>query len=141
MIKINKRGVVSKVEGDRLEVLMMRSSACGDCSSCGGCETKSINLDLKNDIDANVGDFVELEYKSSLLLKGTLLVYLFPLIMLVLGVVIGYTILPSANANKDLFSFLIGLVLMAVAYLVINRIDRKFRDNNYISIKKVDELI
>lgn len=141
MININKRGIVSDVNGDRLEVLLTRSSACGDCSSCGGCEVKTINVDLKNDIDAKVGDFVELEYDNSIFLKSTILVYLFPLIMLIVGVAIGYIFKIGNNTGMmDLYSFLIGFILMGISYVIVHRIDNKYKDNSFISVKKVDEL-
>lgn len=138
---MNKKAIVSKVEKDRLEVIFTRSSACGDCSSCGGCEAEAINLNASNDIDAKVGDFVEIEYNTKNMLKSTLLVYIFPLIMLVIGIIIGNNIELGSLANsKDLISFLFGVLLMFISYIIINRIDKKVKANHFFKIKKIDNI-
>lgn len=138
---MNKKGIVSKVEDDKLYVILTRSSACGDCSSCGGCEAKTIDLSMTNDIDAKVGDFVEIEYNTKNMLKSTLLVYIFPLIMLVVGIFLGnYINFNTSSDSKDLISFLFGLGLMLVSYLIINKIDKKVQSNSFFKLKKIDNI-
>lgn len=138
---MNKKGMVSKVDKDKLQVIFTRSSACGDCSSCGGCEAETLNLNATNDIDAQVGDFVEIEYNTKNMLKSTLLLYIFPLIMLVIGIFAGnYLNLAGNSDSKDLISFVFGVGLMLISYIIINRIDRNVKANQFYKIKKIDNI-
>lgn len=138
---MNKKGIVSKVEDDRLQVIFTRSSACGDCSSCGGCEAETFNLNATNDIGAQIGDFVEIQYNTKNMLKSTVLLYVFPLIMLVIGIFSGhYLNLGKTADSKDLISFLFGLILMFVSYFIISKIDRRVKTNQFFKIKKIDNI-
>lgn len=134
--------MVSNVTGDKIEVIMSRTAACGDCSSCGGgCEVETINLDVDNNINAQIGDFVQIQYKSANMIKTTALLYIFPLIMMVLGIYFGSKV--SLNIPKDLqdlASFGFGLVTLAVSFLIVHLIDKRFKVNNLISIKKISWL-
>ena len=120
---------------------MTRNSACGDCSTCGGCESKILNLELNNDIAAEVGDFVEISYDPKSMLLNTLFLYIFPLIMLVIGVYIGYKMnIGISESNRDLFSFAIGLVFLAISYLLVHLIDKKLDKNKFIKLKKINSI-
>ena len=131
--------MVSNVDGDRLEVIMSRTAACGDCSSCGGgCETEILNLGLRNKIDAQVGDFVEIQYKSGNMIKTTALLYIFPLIMMIIGIYLGSRLnLNVSDDLKDLVLFGFGLVFLAISFTIVHLIDKRFKENNLISIKKI----
>lgn len=138
---MNKRGMVTKVEGNKLHVIMTRSSACGDCSSCGGCEAETISINVENDINAVVGDFVEIEYNKSNMLKSTILVYIFPLIMLVLGVITGLNLNTGLGPDsKELLSFLMGVCFMGISYFIINKVDKKVKANRFFTVKKLENL-
>ncbi|MDO5027051.1 MAG: SoxR reducing system RseC family protein [Tissierellia bacterium] len=138
---MNKRGIVSKVEDGKLQVILTRSSACGDCSSCGGCEAETINLNASNDIDAKVGDFVEIEYNTKNMLKSTVLLYIFPLAMLLVGIILGqYSDFGVSGDSKDLLGFALGLALMFVSYFIINRIDKKIKTNHFFKMKKIENI-
>lgn len=132
--------MVSSIEDNKLQVLTSRTASCGDCSSCGGgCEVETINLNINNKIDAQVGDFVEITYKSSSMLKVTGLLYIFPLIMMVLGVVLGYNLdLGIQGEAKDLVSFGFGIIFLAISLVVVNQIDRRFKNNNLLSVRKIN---
>lgn len=138
---MNKRGMVKSVEDGKLEIIMTRNGACGDCSRCGGCEAEIISLKADNDINAVVGDFVEIQYNSKQMIKSTLLLYVFPLFMLLIGVIIGYNIktLPNAQPN-ELLAFGVGVVMLMVSYLIIHRIDKRVKFSNYFKLKKIENL-
>lgn len=131
--------MVSNVTGDRIEVIMSRTAACGDCSSCGGgCEVETINLDVKNHIDAQIGDFVQIQYKSANMIKTTALLYIFPLVMMILGIYFGSKVNLNVSEDfRDLIAFGFGLITLAVSYLIVHLIDKRFKENNLISINKI----
>lgn len=138
---MNKKGFVYKIDDNKLEVILMREASCGSCSSCGGgCSPSTFNLDIENSIDAEVGDLVEIEYKSKSMILTTALLYVFPLIMLVVGILVANAINFDINPDlNDLFSFVFGLVFMIISYLIIHLIDKKLKTNQLINIRKVLE--
>ena len=134
---MKQKAIVKSLNGDRLEVFVVRSSGCGDCSTCGACEAKMVKLNFDNKVDAKAGDLIELDYKVSSMMKYSALLYLFPLAMLILGIVIGYSRF-AEGTYKELYSFLLGLALMLVAYFIVHNFDKEFKEDTLISIKKLD---
>lgn len=135
-----QRAYVQSLNKDNtVNVMFFRDSACGNCSSCGGCETKPVNIAIENKINARVGDIVELEYKASDMLKVTALLYVIPLIMLVLGVVLA-TIIQNSLFDKanELVSIACGFILTLISYLFIGHFDKKNRKEELVSIRKVE---
>ncbi len=71
------------------EVAVIRQSACGEnCASCGGCALSERIITAENTIGAKIGDKVVLEVPDRILLSGTGLLYLFPVILLLVSVII-----------------------------------------------------
>ncbi|MDY2986468.1 MAG: SoxR reducing system RseC family protein [Peptoniphilus sp.] len=130
-------GIVINVDGDYLDIVSVRESACGgSCESCGAhCESKAETLRLLNTIEAEVGDRVELEINSSKVLGYIGLVYGVPLIIFIISVITSFAILGEAN---QIWCFLIGLISIAISYSVIRKIDGSLKNtNSEIKIRKI----
>ncbi|MPM67027.1 hypothetical protein SDC9_113943 [bioreactor metagenome] len=70
-------------------------------------------------------------------LKAAAIVYMLPLLFLLVGTITTYFILDSIsfNGNVELFSGMMGLILMLLAFLILKKNDSKFRDSReYIPI-------
>lgn len=121
-----------------MEVLLMKSSACGDCSSCGGCETKLVSMDLDNTIGGKVGDIIEVKMDEKQVLKGTAIMYVLPLLGLLLGVVLAhiYQIKYLGEVN-DLMDFGVGLIFLLLTWIIVSKIDKKFNANQYVKVNKL----
>ncbi|MDP4153712.1 MAG: SoxR reducing system RseC family protein [Bacillota bacterium] len=82
---------VTKTDGAVAALNIYRSSACGEgcgqnCSICGS--VKPIEAYAKNTVGAKIGDRVVIESSSKVILTLAFMMYIFPIIMLVLGYII-----------------------------------------------------
>lgn len=141
---MKREGKVTAVNGENASVFLMKHSACGDCGACQmGEENMNITIDALNTAGAEVGDKVIVDMETQDVLTAAFIVYGIPLIMLIIGVVSGnflFGTLMGMEKNVELFSFIIGLVLMAVCFLIIKSKDDKFKKSKkYLS--KIIEII
>jgi len=82
---------------------------------------------LKNNIDAKPGDFVELQAIQKNIMKYITIIYMIPFAFLIMGIIVGNLIFKGADTvNKELSSFGVGIVFLAIAFFVIRIIDRSF---------------
>ena len=125
-------GFVVSISSDSVVIEVVRSSACGDkCGSCGGnCEKKVIKAEVKNRLDAKVGDYIEIEVADKSILKAAMLVYIMPLVLLFVGIWIGYVVGNSLeNINEELTAIVMGIIFMAISMLFLKKIDNVIKKN------------
>ena len=129
-------GFVRNVSDGKAEVEVRRISSCGGgCKSCSGCDTPVHLVTLSNEINAKVGDLVEIRAVAKDILKYTMIVYMIPFSMLLIGIIGGMKVLQSFEvANYEPLSFLIGVIFLALGYFIV-----KLFDNNIVN--KEDETI
>lgn len=135
-------GFVRKIKGDNIELEVRRVSSCG-----GGCNTCSSNCDapahiitVENQLDAKVGDFVEIKGDSRNILMYTAIVYMVPLAFLILGIVIGNNIFKSKGySNYEVLSFITGVIFVSLSLLIVKLIDKKIsnKKNSTLSITRI----
>src|SRR5690554_3763680 len=86
-------GHVVSIEGNFAKVVIQRHAACGDCGACQiGQEKMTMEAMVRNPISAKVGQQVEIETETTNILKASFIMYVFPLILFVLGAFLGYNI-------------------------------------------------
>ena len=104
-------------------VKTVRSSACASCASRDHCnpghapqeqEVEAINL-----AGARVGDRIQLAVRTGALLKAMFMLYIFPILSMLAGAVIGDRLAPSFNASPSLVGVLAGLGCFAAALTVV----------------------
>lgn len=134
-------GFVKSVKKNKAEVEVKRISGCGGgCKSCSGCDTPSHIVIIPNTLNAKVGDFVELKGETKNILKYTMIVYMIPFSLLISGILLAMSILKNKGINNyEPLSFLIGLLFMALGYLLVKFIDRKIekKEDNTITMTKI----
>ncbi len=91
---IEETAVVVKVSGQRILLETQRQSACQSCSVKSGCGTstlakvmgkRSSQFMVDKIMDVKVGDSVVVAVDENALVHGSLLIYLFPLIFIMLA--------------------------------------------------------
>lgn len=124
--------VTKKLDNGMIELEIQRNAACGDCKACGNSsESKKHIIVVKNTINAQPGDEVLLNTESKNILKYTLIVYAIPFSFLIVGIILGYYFSLTYNMyDPDIFSFISGMLFLAVSYFIIRRIDNKYFKNN-----------
>lgn len=95
---ITESGRVVAVSGDKVWVQTIRTSACESCSARSGCGQrvlasvsggKANQVLVPNTLGVGVGDEVKLAVEESALMRASLLVYALPLLLMVIGAVLG----------------------------------------------------
>ncbi len=91
---IEENGQVSRTEGEFAWVVTERRSSCGSCSAQKGCGTGAVaglfaakphEVKVHNPVGARPGDTVVIGISESLLLRGSVAVYLVPLLTMLAG--------------------------------------------------------
>lgn len=125
------------------KVEVKRVSACGEnCASCkAGCPTASIYVDAINQVNALPNQYVRIESKPKILASAIVLNYVLPLFMLISGIILGNLLFSPVSAGKtvELYSFLTGIVFMAISYLIVVFVDKKYKkfNRNLFTITKI----
>lgn len=119
---LSEKGRIIAVEADSLWLETIRTSSCSSCSarnSCGHGLMNKMGREHCHQLEVPLGDFsaeecqvggqAEIAIPEQLLVRGAMLVYILPLIMLMLGAALGNWLKPT-----DLYAFIgaaLGLLL------------------------------
>lgn len=124
---MTNKGVVTKVDGDKLTIVFERHEACGDCHACmhGSTDCKKHEIQLRG--KANLGDIVEVEMDDSHVMAASALAYMVPLAGFLLGLLAGWALgRGMGGANGELITALGAIVGTAAAYGVMRLLDPHF---------------
>lgn len=133
-------GFVRKINGDMIELEVRRVSGCGGgCSSCSSsCEVEPHIINMKNNLNAKVGDFVEVKGEVKNILKYTFIVYMIPFAATILGIILGnYFFKSKGYSAYEIFSFLTGLVFLFISFFIIKLIDKQIANKGETPISLV----
>ena len=119
---IEEQAQVVEIRGAQLILQAQTQSACGSCSARKGCGTsvlakvvgrKFTRFQAENNIDAEVGDTVVVGISEDALLKGSLVMYVIPILGMLLFALAGDHFLAAVMDYRDLAiaaSGIMGLV-------------------------------
>ena len=129
-------GVVEKLtnNGKTAKVVFPRRTECDKCGMClKHKDQMKVSVNVKNTLDAKVGDRVSVGMKEGFVLRAAFIVYVVPIIL------VGLTVGLGRNLNELL---LFGLVFAALAVgLVISVIsDRAIRKKG-VALPQMEEII
>jgi sigma-E factor negative regulatory protein RseC len=126
--------VIEKRENNRLLIRLERQEACAKCRACtAGMKTEEMLLEAENLCNANVGDSVDIALEETDFMKAVLIMYGIPFACFVAGVLGGYFALMHFGVNNaEALSFVIGIVLVVLAYAVIHSFEPHFQKDNYV---------
>ena len=136
---MNQQGyIVEIVDSVTAKLQLKRYSACASCGKCATTsEEKDIIVEVDNTIGAKLGDRVEVNMETVNVLKAAFMAYTIPLLALLVGTIGSFYILKLINItnNIEVLSGGIGLVFTFIAFLILKKNDRKFRNSKeYIPI-------
>ncbi|HHU05627.1 MAG TPA: SoxR reducing system RseC family protein [Clostridiales bacterium] len=107
--------VVKILDKDIAEVTVERTSACGNCASCGAACAfrRSLVIKARNRISAGVGDSVIISTRSSKIILAAFVVYIVPFILLFAA----YTATSSAGLSEKA-SILISAAALIIGFVI-----------------------
>ena len=124
---ITEKGIIQKIIHDKALVRIQKSSACASCESRGACRSlsdKEMLIEVANDLQANVGDQVEISVPAGSLLKLSVLVYLLPVGALIFGAYAGGIWAQSFRAESTSVAIFCGFLAMGACFYILKRLDR-----------------
>jgi sigma-E factor negative regulatory protein RseC len=124
-ILATEEGIVTKtVPGTGTAwVKTSRTDACESCTAKGACNMmgggKDMEVEAVNKIGAKVDDRVVIAFESSSLLKASFLIYLFPVICMIAGALLGQKLSHKYDLNESLFSAGAAFIFFVAAFLFV----------------------
>jgi len=122
MDSLTEYGQVVDIKGDIAHVKFMRTSACGKCRACGMLSTQNeIVVQVKNEYDAAMGDMVAVSIRMKKAMGASVLAYVFPLLMLILGVFVGWLLADVWHvfSNTDTTMALCGIIFAVLSFFLL----------------------
>lgn len=139
---IEERGQVASVAGEFAWIETYRKTACQSCSANKGCGTGALggylgkkmeNIKVLNPVGAKPGDVVIVGLQESALLWGSLAIYLVPLLLMIIGAVVGRTAVVNLGFEaNDGVAAIAGLAGLGLGFAWVKLFSSKVsRDNRY----------
>jgi sigma-E factor negative regulatory protein RseC len=131
-----EQGIVIRTDSRAAWVKTIKTGDCAGCTARGSCHSLGNNNEMEvkaiNEAGAREGDRIVLSFNTSSLLKATFLLYVFPILMLMIGAVIGQGIAPNIDLNPSGCAALTGFSFFFAAVLIIKaRANRMALKNEY----------
>ena len=124
---VTEEGSIEKILGQNALVRIQKSSCCKSCDSRSTCQVISdgeMLIEVANDLQAKVGDRVEVGMPMHSLLKLSLLVYFIPVVALIVGAYAGGAWAQSLHAPSTLASIAGGGCAMGSTFYALRWLDR-----------------
>ena len=135
-----ERGIVLKNDGQQVELEMHSGISCEGCSACFVDKDKRHILQIRQQLSLKPGELVELEILPEFAIKSALLIFLFPILMLLLGYYL-FRDLSMLSSVSETYRGIIGaLTGLGGSYLILflyDKILRQKSSDNHIRIIRV----
>ena len=115
-------GEIVNIKGDTAFVKFQRTSSCGSCKACGMLSGQNeIIVEVQNTLDAKIRDYVAVKIKMNKAIKASSIAYVFPLLMLILGVFVGWLLSEKLGvfANSDMSMALCAIIFVILSFLLL----------------------
>ncbi len=117
---MEKLGVVTKTNGNYMDIKVHRDSACGEnCAACGLCQNREMTITLKNTGGFLTGDEVRLLSEDKRILKFSALGYLSLTLLLLLGGAVGTAL------GSEWLAFILAAIFLFAGVFVLRKISPK----------------
>jgi len=127
-----EEGIVTKLGINTAWVKTTRTSACEGCSAKSSCHAlggvNEMEVEAINTAGAQVNDRIVLSLKTSSLLKATFLLYMFPILCMIAGAVLGQQIARSLHFNESILAALFGFFFFFLAFLMVKLRGKKMAE-------------
>ena len=134
-----KEGIVRKLEGDKVWVEIMVSSACGGCVAKSMCNISEKKNEIVEALNLNeevlaIGDQVQIQMQESKAHQAVVLGYLLPFVVLIVGLFGCY-----ALTHIEWLSALVAFSLTALYYLILKLFDKRLAKKFTLYVTKMQE--
>lgn len=139
---IEERAEVVSIEGGDVWVETQRRSACAQCAVNNGCGTAVLGKVLGNkrsrvrvlnpeDAKVSIGDEIIVGIDEQALVRGSLVIYLVPLIFLFLFGLLGEVLTDQLHlGNPELMVVIFGILGLLSGFYLVKKFTRGIQDNS-----------
>lgn len=136
---IEETATVVKCEGEFAWVEAQRQSTCGNCAANKGCGTsvlakvvgkKVARMKAINKVNAHVGESVIVGMNEAALVKGSLAVYLLPLIFMMLFAITGNVVAVQMEWKSEWVVILFAVIGLVTAGLWLRGFTRRIQHDS-----------
>jgi len=128
-----EEGIVFRIDATTAWITTSRSSACQTCAAKESCSPVGVGADMEvmavNMAGAQVGDRVVINFETASLFKLAFLLYIFPILSMFAGALLGHAAAPFLNMDATSLSvacaFLFFLLAFGLIRLSGNRLAQK----------------
>lgn len=139
MDKVTKEGIVLDNNKGHLTIQIFRNGACGSCSASGSCaESKTTEIELFTHENIKKGDRVMIEGSSNDVTKLTAVVYIFPVVMILVGAILPNVFLKNTGIDLNLLTLISVLVFLLISLVFVKGLDSKVKDRNIMKVRKIN---
>ena len=133
---IEESAVVIRCEGDFAWVEATRRSACGQCSASAACGTgvldklwgrRSARMKALNRAQARAGERVLIGLQETALVRGSLILYLLPIVSLLLFAIFGKAMASQWQLSGEAVSILFGIAGFLLAGILVRLFSRRIQ--------------
>jgi len=122
---ITENGIVTQANQTFAWIKTTRSSACEACASRGSCGTENsrqeMTVTVKNTLNVGKGDHVVIGLETRHIVFITFLLYVFPIILLLIGALIGNSLAPSFGLDPSFISMITGFLFFGFSFYIIRK--------------------
>ncbi len=118
---MENKGIVQKIDGNRITVKLFKDSSCSHCNQCHGASKYGKDFEFETDKKAKVGDLVTLEIAEKEVIKAAAIAYIFPPLMMIAGYLVTSKL--GFSENQSILGSFVGL---ALAFLGLFFYDKLF---------------
>jgi len=123
---ITEDGIVTHATPGTAWIKTTRSAACESCASKDSCgvshhPSEEMTITVPNTLGVEKGDRVIVGIESAPMLFLSFFLYVFPIIMLIIGALAGDALAPALEMNSSALSMGGGFLLFATAFLIIRK--------------------
>jgi sigma-E factor negative regulatory protein RseC len=122
---ITENGIVTRTDRSTVWIKTIRSGACEGCSSKDSCgeshNAKEMIVTVKNTLGVQTGDQVVIGIETKPMIILSFLLYVFPILLLIAGAVIGDSLAPALGMNNSIFAMILGFSFFGAAFFFIRK--------------------
>jgi sigma-E factor negative regulatory protein RseC len=129
-----EEGIITKVNETTAMVKTKQMTACESCaekdtchSTGGGGSGKTMEVEAENTANARLGDTVIVTFDSTRLFMLSFLLYVFPIIIMIIGALLGEQVAQNFNGNPSTYSAIMGFAFFFAAMAVVKLMDKRAR--------------
>lgn len=123
-------GIVSEKKGEYALVRPTNHTSCDSGHCCQGEGISKAVIEVRNEINANVGDKVIFEAKEVGMIKVAFIVFILPLLLGFLGAAIGWHMSGAIGINAQITAIFGGIMFFIISMIIIKMYEKYVSENS-----------